>query len=188
MEEMNCVSSSSNEDIAYTTCKNGCCKLSTWHYTNEPNDGDTCHQHPQHIAYYPRRMKAGMILVDESSGKLLLVRSKALCWGFPKGGQNGDEETPEECAMREVKEETGLSLTIDDTDQRVVCIYETIYFLKFIPERVNRFTIKRKVNDDKDDNDVTGIGWVNPECRFDSKLKMTCHCRRVVSKLNKTVV
>lgn len=55
----------------------------------------------------------GAIVYKVMDGKryYLLVKQKEGFWAFPKGHIE-DGETEEECAFREVKEETGLSLTI----------------------------------------------------------------------------
>jgi 8-oxo-dGTP pyrophosphatase MutT (NUDIX family) len=59
-------------------------------------------------SYKPRFMKVfGAICVD-CSGQVLLVRGKrSKKWSFPKGHCKGNE-TDLECALRELKEETGL--------------------------------------------------------------------------------
>lgn len=57
---------------------------------------------------------AGGVVVRSSQGEphILLIRDPYQRWGLPKGHLEGDE-SPEEAALREVKEETGLpSLTL----------------------------------------------------------------------------
>jgi len=51
-------------------------------------------------------------LFDESGRVLLQKRGDSNKWGFP-GGAIELGETPEEAAIRELKEETGLDVTID---------------------------------------------------------------------------
>jgi mutator protein MutT len=55
---------------------------------------------------------AGGCLFDESGRVLLQKRGDSNKWGFP-GGAIELGETPEEAAIRELKEETGLDVTID---------------------------------------------------------------------------
>ena len=64
--------------------------------------------------------RAGVILYRESSDEFLLVQSKySLKWGFPKG-MCEKHETIIDCAMRELKEETGCIL--DKTDRLITTI------------------------------------------------------------------
>ncbi len=51
---------------------------------------------------------------DENDYDVLLVKHTAGHWGFPKGHVEGNE-TEEETAIREVKEETGYDCTIDNS-------------------------------------------------------------------------
>jgi mutator protein MutT len=55
---------------------------------------------------------AGGCLFDESGRVLLQKRGDSNKWGFP-GGAIELGETPEEAAIRELKEETGLDVTIE---------------------------------------------------------------------------
>jgi 8-oxo-dGTP pyrophosphatase MutT (NUDIX family) len=64
------------------------------------------------------RTKAGVILFSPNKKYVLLVKTKSngirKCkWGFPKGSIELNENISE-CAMRELKEETGLIIDIDN--------------------------------------------------------------------------
>lgn len=53
----------------------------------------------------------GAVILNKSLDKVLLVQHyRSTTWGFPKGKINKDE-TEVQCAIREVKEETGFDLT-----------------------------------------------------------------------------
>ena len=60
----------------------------------------------------------GAILIDPTLSKVLLVQGwwSKNSWGFPKGKVNEDEP-PEECAVREVEEETNANVA-DQIDER----------------------------------------------------------------------
>jgi 8-oxo-dGTP pyrophosphatase MutT (NUDIX family) len=160
--------------MEYANCKNGCCTLSTWTYNNNDDDYDV--RKSDDWKTYPKSQKAGMILVNKATNKLLLIKSRGMYWGFPKGGINYGESI-EDCAMREVKEETGLGVDLK-VDDKLIRMYETTYFLKAIP-KYSKFKIKRKVAGGEL-NDVSGIGWIKPECILESQLRINAHCRRII--------
>lgn len=54
-----------------------------------------------------------VIVTNESTPKFLLVRQNDGHWGFPKGHVEGSE-TEIETAKREIREETGLEVSIDN--------------------------------------------------------------------------
>ena len=55
------------------------------------------------------RVGVGVALIDEKSRLLLELRSDVLMWGIT-GGKLEIGETPEECGIREIYEETGIIL------------------------------------------------------------------------------
>ena len=69
------------------------------------------------IYKYPRPAVTAdcVVMTNESTPKVLLIQRGAEpfkgCWAFPGGFMNMDETT-EECAIRELKEETGLKVSV----------------------------------------------------------------------------
>lgn len=76
-------------------------------------------------------IKAGVILTNKDTTKLLAVINKncfnPLKFGLPKGHREPGE-SPEECACRELKEETGLIIRVSPKDPKVI-VSETVYYL-----------------------------------------------------------
>ncbi len=59
-----------------------------------------------------RHFCASAFVINPENKKILLIKHrKNHCWTQP-GGHIEDDETPEECALREVYEETGLKITL----------------------------------------------------------------------------
>ena len=64
----------------------------------------------QFVSKPPRRKSAGVFIYKKKSKKVLFVQSYGEKWGPPKGHFD-ENETPERCAARELKEETGIELS-----------------------------------------------------------------------------
>ena len=78
-----------------------------------------------------RKCCGGIILnIDDIKGTiyvLVVLGRMSKKWGLPKGGLE-EEETYEECALREIKEETGLTYNLCDFKERIK-IHSTYYFV-----------------------------------------------------------
>ena len=78
-------------------------------------------------------VKAGVIMVSPDTKKVLVVVNRNtmgplnLKFGLPKGHIEGKEPVTH-CAMRELKEETGLVSRVCKADKRII-VSETTYFL-----------------------------------------------------------
>lgn len=94
------------------------------------------------LCYYGKesrdRMKkeksCGAIIVNNEN-KILVIKHKQGHWAFPKG-HTEDNETELETALREVKEETNLDITIDKSIREVITyspkegvLKDVVYFL-----------------------------------------------------------
>lgn len=105
------------------------------------------------------RQKAGMFLYDDT-GMVLLVQCWGEHWGPPKGTVEAGE-THIECAIREVREETGLEIEKEavETAPKLSVNNVVLYFVKL------EYLYWSAENIDKgDDNDATSVGIFNPRC------------------------
>ena len=77
--------------------------------------------------------KAGVILFDFKKKKILIVKNKNTSgtgkWGLPKGHVE-ENESREDCAMRELHEETGIKLYIIRDEPRIR-INNSIYYVYY---------------------------------------------------------
>ena len=83
--------------------------------------------------------KAGVIIFNESLNKVLVVKSKGYNrpakWGLPKGHLENNE-LPNECAMRELYEETGNTLHIPENSTNFISsINNSIYYIFITDEK-----------------------------------------------------
>jgi ADP-ribose pyrophosphatase YjhB (NUDIX family) len=107
---------------------------------------------------YSKKKKAGVCLLNK--GKLLIVQSHGNKWGMPKGGiEPEDDNDRQKCALRELQEETGITLDIDDIQSFGYRKHSTKYF----------YTNKNMTKDIPDDFDLntldsSGIGWIKLGC------------------------
>ncbi len=60
-----------------------------------------------------KRTEHAFVYLENSEGRLLLVKTKKGEWGLP-GGEVEDEEDPRDAAIRELEEETGIDGWIVD--------------------------------------------------------------------------
>ena len=93
--------------------------------------------------------KAGIILINDQN-EVLLVKNYEGKWSFPKGSVELDENV-KEAAMRELREETGISIA-EDQLKLTFRYYRQQYF-------VARFTKDYDINLIQNKNEITGIGW-----------------------------
>lgn len=118
--------------------------------------------------------KAGTFLYDPKENKVLLVQSRGLFWGPPKGTIEFSE-TIEEGAVRETREETGLEIRPEEfLDSRRIKNKATYYL-------VNRSSdIEIEVQTNKE-NDANGITWIKLECLQEEvkkgRMVVNQHCK-----------
>ena len=126
-------------------CRDKCCKIFIKKYRPTPR-------------YFNRNyLKAGVFIYDPEEDRVLLVQSRGHLFGPPKGSLNiGEQEL--HCAVREVKEETGLDISSDDFIRSVkIRNRATYYYLEMD-------TCNIEVQEGIEDNDANGITWIKMNC------------------------
>ena len=145
-------------------CFNDCCNLSIKPYSKKPFFFDRRN----------RRQKAGVFIYDPSKNKVLLIQSRGNLWGPPKGTLDKDE-TYNKCAVREVKEETGLDVTESQFMYSISIRNKAVYF--FIQSEECDVSVQDHIYG----NDANGIGWVKIECLNElvknGKISLNSHCK-----------
>ena len=152
-------------------CSSGCCNLKIKPYTVHDNlfGGN-----------YKQRRKAGVFIYDPKKNKVLIVQSRGNLWGLPKGTLKYGE-TERICAVREVKEETGLDISENDFTRAVKIHNIAIYFYLEMDE------CNVSIQDTVFNNDANGLGWIKLDCLYNcvsnGNITLSQHCRIVFSKL-----
>jgi 8-oxo-dGTP diphosphatase len=128
-------------------CDKKCCNLHITEYTETE----------EKIIDNTRRYKAGIILHNIHEDKILIVQSRGNLWGFPKGSFE-EGETFQTCAVRELKEETGVIINIELL-QRYYKVNDYVMYFYVPYYELNNINIQKT-----EYNDANGIGWVNIDC------------------------
>ena len=171
------------QKIQHLKCNNQCCA-----YTITPY---------QHVPYYPfhshtqsetRIKKAGSFMYDKQNNKILLVQSRGQMWGPPKGSIQ-DNENPLECALREVKEETGIDIKETELNGSITIKTKAMYY--FMDVNMEHYHVEPQSH--VKDNDANGIGWFNVDCLNEliesGQISINQHCRILIKKIfNKDIV
>ena len=128
------------------------------HVKNRPEKFDRYADEKKYFGLKDKK-KAGTILKIE--GKYLLVQSRHIAWGFPKGSKEGNE-TEKETAIRETFEETHIDVSnnIDGKKRNIdSCTY---YFCNF----EDGFETMKEyyVNKYKFSKEITGIAILCENC------------------------
>lgn len=147
-------------------CPNKCCILRIKPYINTG-------ERPKRY-----RKKAGIFIVDPETGKILIVQSKGRLWGIPKGTMEAGE-TEKQCAIRELKEETGIIIPYDTHCKFTRIKTNATYYYKEMKE------CKATISEGEC-NDVNAIGWIKPECLGkcieNGNITVTHHCRVIIER------
>ena len=152
------------------TCPKGCCLIEF--------SEDSPATHHLRRGYC---QKAGVFIYDPDQDRVLLVQSRGYLWGPPKGTvELAIQETSAQCAIRETREETGLTLSTDEFQRAINVKNRAIYYY------VERPTCPVHIQKDVPDNDVNGITWIRlaclEECIADGNIVLNGHCRVVFKR------
>lgn len=129
-------------------CKKGCCNV----YIND-------YKQLTRPFLNKNRKKAGAFIYDPENKKILLVQSRGQYWGAPKGSMELDETT-QICAIREVKEETGLDIKVEDFLRATTLYKRATYY--YIEMKSGNIALQNQ-----EENDANGITWININCLAD---------------------
>ena len=157
----------------FETCEKGCCSYQVTPY----------HQHniPYYTTPHSKIKKAGCFVFDKQKNKILLVQSRGQMWGPPKGSMQ-DHETPLDCAIREVKEETGFDVEEIMFSGSIIIKTKALYY--FIDTDSDRLIVS--LQNHVKDNDANGIGWFNIDCLdyfMKNGLMINQHCCILIKKI-----
>lgn len=157
------------------SCPNNCCTFLVKPYKYKRTKYD-CHKF--------RRNKAGVFFYDPTTERILLVQSRGMKWGPPKGSIESTDATIKDTAIREVYEETGIVIVKENLDDstRIRIDKATYYYI----EKDADFNMSIP---DGLDNDASGITWVNVSCLhrmyLTGKIDLNSHCKKLIGKILK---
>jgi len=156
----------------WITCLRGCCELEILPYI----PGERIRW-----STVPKRYKAGVYTMEATTGKVLVVQSRGKLWGPPKGSLD-PEETPQQAAVRELCEETGVTIPLNslETCETIRLKTRTVYYRLSLPEPVP-VTVQ-----DIPGNDANGVGWIKPDCIAEladtGRIQLSTHLQRLLER------
>jgi len=134
--------------------------------------------------------KAGVIIYDAKTSRILIIRSYYKKFGFPKGSIENDEDM-KNAAIRELKEETGIILNTLHLKECInICNQSGNYFLCDFntlddndKKKINQYTCIF-INEFMDSFEVDTIIWIKLECLKKmlllKKIDINIHCRVLI--------
>jgi 8-oxo-dGTP pyrophosphatase MutT (NUDIX family) len=154
-------------------CPNGCCAIQKGIYRYVPYVHNPKHKY--------KRSKAGVFFYDPESERVLLVQSHGKKWGSPKGTMEEDKkETIQECALREVEEETGICLSMDCLKNYYRIDRSTYYYVE------REWDPSIQIPSGEESIDVTGICWIKLPCLlqlcFQGKMELNAQSKKLLRK------
>lgn len=142
------------------TCQNECCTI---YYRSYNGSLDFRHKY--------NRPKAGVFLHDDVHHCILVVQSRGMKWGPPKGTVEVTDASLQECALRELREETGIQLSLSSLTKPIQINRATYYDVPY--EKSDVFVR---------DEDISGYAWMRTSCI--RELDLNSHCKQLLKSLN----
>ncbi|MCR5264114.1 MAG: NUDIX domain-containing protein [Clostridiales bacterium] len=109
-----------------------------------------------------RHEKSCGAVIFSRSGRILLIHQQKGHWGFPKGHTESGE-TEEMTALREIKEEVGLDVRIDNGFREVTryspcpgVMKDVVYFVAHVDDAVPPRVVLQP-------EEVVGYEWATPQ-------------------------
>jgi 8-oxo-dGTP pyrophosphatase MutT (NUDIX family) len=127
-------------------------------------------------SYVPASQKVFGCICISPNNKILLVKGKAgQMWSFPKGHREKTDKTALACALRELKEETGISLKKDYIAYKKYKAGE--YYIYEVPEEYRTFPI--------DTQEIEQANWFTYEeiCNLKKNIDVSLFCQHIEKKI-----
>lgn len=157
-------------------CTQNCCTLLTKPYTRKK------YRYTDQAKY--KTQKAGAFIYDPVTRRILLVQSRGDKWGAPKGSMEQTDLSIEDCAIREVREETGIELEKRQLEVWYNTCRTTYYYIELPLQSVTVDT-EGVIN-----NDATGVTWIKLECLAEmvqtGTINVNIACKKLVRKFLNT--
>jgi len=164
------------ENICKTyKCKHGCCIIKI---------KNTIGVNFTPISYKKNKRKAGVFIYDPFEDRVLLVQSRGNLWGFPKGTTNLNENV-KDCAIREVREETGININPKNLKNWINIKNHSIYYYL----EMKMCEVEVQENEELESNDANGITWIKINCLkqfiINGNITLNHHCNVILNKYKK---
>lgn len=127
-------------------------------------------------SYQPLTQKVYGCICISPQNKILLVKGrKGKLWSFPKGHRERSDRTSLACALRELKEETGISVQGDYTCCKKYKAAE--YFIFEVPEEYRLFP--------QDTREIEDAKWISYEelCTLNKNIDVSLFCQHIQRKI-----
>lgn len=127
-------------------------------------------------SYQPPEAKVFGCICISPNNRILLVKGKAgQIWSFPKGHRERYDKTSLACALRELKEETGIVLKQDYISYKKYKAGE--YFIYSVPEEYRTFP--------KDTKEIETADWFTYEqiCDLKKNIDVSLFCQHIQKKI-----